>query len=913
MIIYFFLILSSWQQSVSYEITGYLDTSEHSLTGVENLKYLNNSPDSIDTIFLCVDANAYQDGMTYFAREAYKMGDEKYTIAESQDRGYTYITEVACGDTLLQYLIEGTILAIPLTKRLGTSDSVLLRIGFYTKIPREFSDFGYWPGHYEMTYWYPRACVYDKKGWHCNQLHPLGRDHGEFANYEVTLDLPWDYVIAAPGRIVNRCENDLIDSLPISKKVLRIGERKKVHILAENLTDFVWVCSRGLGVKQSRVFSTNVNIFCRPGNEQNAEKIHVYAADVIARYTQWFGEYLYRELCLVDAYHRGRETYPQMIIMGLNEYPLTRLCEVAVATEIAKQWFSGVLAPDMINDAWLAEGLATYAAIRYMEDKYGENNSLIHLPLLPPLSLTYLNRFVYYVIQTNGMEKPISTPAYEYDDIPLSYENSTKSKPVLFLISLEQIIGKKILNEIFQQYYHNYSFNHVQSDDFIKVCQEVNGQDLSDVFNSFLNTTEFCDWGIRALSGNRVRVENKGDLKLPIDLHATTDSGEFLYSIDGLEKKYTIVIPDSMGEVSKVALDPEEHTLDPNHWNNYAPRKVSIKPVFDFDWPSFSTYQILWIPYLWYSGYDGIKAGGYIFGDNFADFDFVKGGYQATAGYTYGFKSERHYPMLNYQTPVLFEDGRRVRIRFGGSRSTAGDNVSFGLISDLGRPFTRQAQINVINTFSYNSLSTLSGLDTIDWDIGRNIVFENDLKFKHRELIFNAGLSLGHHVLGSEWEYLKMTLEAQKEFSLIVPFSLRLFVGKIFGDAPAHERLFLSGALRGSLFTNLLFGQSGTYSPQERVHIPGDGNMRGYQTLHIKSDQMYVLNLEFPTRTLIRVFTDIGYYDKFAFDVGVRLAVGSETFPFLPLYGLSVSANFPLYSYIEGEPWKFRWSFGFSL
>ena len=76
---------------------------------------------------------------------------------------------------------------------------------------------------------------------------------------------------------------------------------------------------------------------------------------------------------------------------------------------------------------------------------------------------------------------------------------------------------------------------------------------------------------------------------------------------------------------------------------------------------------------------------------------------------------------------------------------------------------------------------------------------------------------------------------------------------------------------------------------------------------------MYALNLEFPTRTLIRVFTDIGYYDKFAFDVGVRLAIGSETFPFLPLYGLSVSANFPLYSYVPGEDWKFRWSLGFSL
>ena len=123
----------------------------------------------------------------------------------------------------------------------------------------------------------------------------------------------------------------------------------------------------------------------------------------------------------------------------------------------------------------------------------------------------------------------------------------------------------------------------------------------------------------------------------------------------------------------------------------------------------------------------------------------------------------------------------------------------------------------------------------------------------------------------------------------------------------------MSGLLQINWFANLLFSQSGTYSPQERVHIPGMGNMRGYQTLHIKGDQMYVFNLEFPARSLIRVFTDVGYYDRFAFDVGVRLVVGTETFATLPLYGLSISVNLPLYAYVEDEPWQLRWSLGFSL
>lgn len=96
------------------------------------------------------------------------------------------------------------------------------------------------------------------------------------------------------------------------------------------------------------------------------------------------------------------------------------------------------------------------------------------------------------------------------------------------------------------------------------------------------------------------------------------------------------------------------------------------------------------------------------------------------------------------------------------------------------------------------------------------------------------------------------------------------------------------------------FRFSGYFSPQEHLHIPGDGNMRGYQTQHIKADQMYVMNLEFPVHVPIRIFTDFGYYGEYAFDVGARLVFGP------------VSFNLPFYN-VSDEPWKIRWSIGFSL
>jgi hypothetical protein len=100
------------------------------------------------------------------------------------------------------------------------------------------------------------------------------------------------------------------------------------------------------------------------------------------------------------------------------------------------------------------------------------------------------------------------------------------------------------------------------------------------------------------------------------------------------------------------------------------------------------------------------------------------------------------------------------------------------------------------------------------------------------------------------------------------------------------------------MMADLLFGQAGEFSPQEHIQIPGMGNMRGYQTMHIKSQQMCTVNLECPSNSLIRLFTDVGYHDDFAFDVGVRLVLGP------------VSLNVPLYTRVNG-PWELRWSIGF--
>jgi hypothetical protein len=890
------LCLFQWQQRVSYEIKASLNTQEHSLSTVEYLTYYNNAPSSIETVYIHLYPNAYKDEKTIYAQEAKRMGDYRLAKSKQSERGYINIKNVIIEGDTLNYKIAGTLMIVPLPTPLLKGDSITLNIESYLKIPRQFSRLGFQHHHYEMVQWYPKMCVFDEDGWHLDAYHAIGEFYGEYACYDVEIELPGDYVVAATGERIDSLDIAFIDLLIKSGKKPEHGARKKVAFHAENVHDFTWVCDPDFLIKKYEIDGINVFIFYLKGDEKQWHNAGIYTLDAVKRYNRWYGKYPYRNLCVVDGYFHDGMEYPQMVIIGPGEDRFTRFFELVIIHEIGHQWFYGVLGSNEIDEAWLDEGFTTYTEIRYLEDKYGKENSLIKLPLFPPLSRRYYHKLIYYLTQTNHLEKPILTPAYEFIDIPIAYANSAYSKPALFLFNLEGIVGRERFDKTLKKYFQSYKFKHPKSKDFVKICEEVSGKDLKSIFHAMLNSTAYCDWSVKEVSGSNVVIENRGTINMPVDVLVEAESGAHVFRIDTEQRVYTIALPESSGRAKKVTVDPYGYSLEPNYWNNYYPKKLKIKPIFSL--PSFDSYQILFLPYLWYGAYDGVSVGMYLLGTQFVDFDFVRGSHQWTAGCVYGTKSKKLYPGFSYQTPIIFKKNVRTRIIFKGSNSNGEDKLRGGIASTFGVPFSRRVQIGLSHMLSYYDLRSYFSVDSMDWDFGKNIVFENHLNFKYLTWYIDIGLSATNKVIGSEFNYLKATFETKKQIDTPIPVNIRFFVGKILGDAPGQEKLFLNGVLRISMLADIIFGQAGDFSPQGHIHIPGDGNMLGYQTLHIKSEQMCCINLEFPHNSPIRMFTDFGYYDKFAFDVGACLVLGP------------VSFNVPFYI-LSDQPWKIRWSIGF--
>lgn len=871
MVMLFFYLLS-WQQQVNYKIFSRLDVNNHTLKISEILVYYNRSPLPLDTLYFHLYPNAYKDNSTMFARESKRMGSYKFLRAKASERGWVDIISVTGkSGSSLQFQVDETIMMIVLEKPLESGDSTAVQIEALLKIPKFFSRLGYKGNHYEIVQWYPKPCVFDENGWHRQGYHAIGEFYGEFGNFDVTIELPEEYIVAATGIMV--------DSNFDSK-------RKTVRFVAENVHDFAWVCDPDFEVTTKKIDSILIEIYYTKKYRKKWQNAGDYAVDAVQRYNDWFGKYPYKKLCVVQGYCDGGMEYPNLVIIGASEDNFTRQFECTIIHEIAHQWFYGILGSNEMDEAWLDEGFTSYAEARYFVGKYGIDNTFLKSSFLPKIRHNYFDRINYYIALTNQLEMPVRTKASSFVDVPFAYQVAAYSKPALFLRYLEGYLGASTFDRILKEYFERFKFRHPQSQDFVELCEEVSGLNLNRFFEDFLHTTKYCDWHIKNINKNLLIIENKGEFLLPVDILVETDNGGQVLKID--KPLDTLSFPLAK-KIKKVSIDPYDYTPEANRYNNFYPKKFAIKPLFD--WPSFDTYQVFFLPYLWYDSDDGFTPGLYLAGAQFIDANFIRGRHQWIFGYIYGMKSRNHYYNFSYQTPLIFKRGYRSRIFLKGSHSNDEIEYQFGFINDFGLPFTVKPEIDLGTFLSFNNLKSVTYMDSIDWTITKYYLFQNQFFYNTNHWYGTFHFSGTHKYFNEEWSFAKFVLEIEKTSKLFLrPVWLRIFVGKIFGTVPAQEKLFLSGALRHNFISGLLFNQKGYTSPQEHVHIKQDGNMAGYQGMHIKSDGMFSVNIQLPEGFFLRLFCDYGYYHntdrlrwQHAYDAGVKLVLGPVSF-ILPIY-----------------------------
>ncbi len=537
-----------WQQEVDYKMDIDFNVETHQYKGTQELKYTNNSPDTLHRVFYHLYFNAFQPGSDMDIRSLTiddpdgRVGD-RISKLSPEEVGYIKPTQLSQDGKGVKYKVVGTILEVNLNTPLVPNASTVLEMNWDAQVPIQIRRSGRDNAEgvaYSMTQWYPKLAEYDFEGWNVSPY--IGREfHGVWGDFEMTLHIHEDYIVGGSGYLQNG------DKKGLGKKSK--NKKRTWHFVAPKVHDFTWAADDEYihdsiegpnGVTLNFYYKNNPEIL------ENWKNLQPKTAELLAFFNEHIGEYPYKQYSVIQGGDGGMEYAMCTLITGERKFGSL----VGVTShELAHSWFQFLLATNELKHYWMDEGFTSYIsawAMNSVMDRNEEN----------PNANSYRG---YKYLASSGNEQPQTTHADRFHTNQ-SYGISAYSKGAVFLAQLGYVIGKENLDKTIKRYYQEWKFKHPTPNDFIRIAEKVSGTELDWYLRDWTKTTNTIDYGIKEvqLDENQavISLERIGLMPMPIDVNITYTDGS----------KGTFYIPLQMMHGHKPNPNPSEDWTVMNDW-----------------------------------------------------------------------------------------------------------------------------------------------------------------------------------------------------------------------------------------------------------------------------------------------------------------------------------------------------------
>jgi Peptidase family M1 domain len=505
---------SYWQQQVNYTIDVTLNDMEHTLDGYVKMNYCNNSPDTLAFIWLHIWPNAYKNDRTAFSDQLLENGRTDFYFSSEEKRGYINRLDFKVNGSAAQvqdHPEHQDIIKLLLPHPLAPSNNIKIETPFHVKLPFNFSRGGHAEQTYQVTQWYPKPAVYDRKGWHEIPYLDQGEFYSEFGDYEVQLTLPSNYVVAATGELVsettepvnekNSAFKKVIPKLPskhppfpakkkepaADKTIPSAGNTKTLIYKQNNVHDFAWFADKYFLVKTDTMQLMSGRIikiaaYYRPAQAEYWDKSCRFIKQAISTRSNFMGEYPYNTVSAAEAgmgFNGGME-YPG--ITSISPVKDEQELEYTIEHEVGHNWHYGILATNERTHPWMDEGMNTYYDYHYYN---GGNNIVASVITTKPdfiKSRLPQNKddFIAANLYAVKKDQPIETSSEKFSEI--NYNTIAYFKTGRWMRLLENKLGKTMFDSCMHEYYRRWQFKHPYPEDFKKVLEAVSGKNLDTEF-----------------------------------------------------------------------------------------------------------------------------------------------------------------------------------------------------------------------------------------------------------------------------------------------------------------------------------------------------------------------------------------------------------------------------------------------
>jgi hypothetical protein len=530
-----------YQQKADYKMKITIDDKSQKLYGVETITYTNNSPDKLAYLWLQLDQNYLNQNSDSKLIEIEKMEDFR-SIDDIQKRMFFYdggfkieeIKNLTGGK--MNYSINKTMMRIDLDKPLLPNTSISFQISWWYNINDRMavggrSGYEYFPKEdnylYTIAQHFPRMCVYnDVTGWQNKQFLGRGEFTLPFGDYEVSITVPADHVVAATGECQNystvltaeqrsRLEQAKKSDTPIliiTQNEAELAQKNKLTntktwiYKAVNVRDFAFASSRKFMWDAQNVKIGEKNVLCmsyypKEGNplwERYSTKL---VAHTIKTYSKYTTNYTYPVAISVHSKSIGME-YPMICFNGGRPEEDGTYTENekygmwgVIIHEVGHNFFPMIINSDERQWTWMDEGLNTF--VQYLTEQEWERGY--------PSRRGPAHLIADYM---RGDKKTIS-PIMTNSESLFQFGNNAYGKPATALnILRETIMGRELFDFAFKTYCERWKFKHPSPADFFRSMEDASAVDLDWFWRGWFYGTDPVDISIDDVKWYQLNTQN---------------------------------------------------------------------------------------------------------------------------------------------------------------------------------------------------------------------------------------------------------------------------------------------------------------------------------------------------------------------------------------------------------------------
>ncbi len=903
MLLYLLLLAASdstyWQQRVAYEISASLDEPRGVLSGRARIRYVNQSPDTLRDFYVHQYLNAFRPGSRWAAADSAE-GRVRFQHMPDPDYAFERITRATVMGVVrapdYPYAPDSTIAHWTLPRPLAPGDSGLVEIDWQARpstLPRRQGRRG---RRFDFAQWYPKVVVYDKYGWQDHPLYPAGEFYGEFASYDVMLDLAADQVIGATGVPVEGdpgweranarpgapidYQRNVYDARRTTHVCTAGQGRKCVRFFADSVHHFAFSLNPDYRYEEGRYKDVVVRVLYNPGDTATWGKgIAVQRTETaLAWLDTLFGKFAWPQITNLHRIEGGGTEFPMVIMDGSASLGL-------IVHELGHNYTMGILANNEWREGWLDEGFTSFQTGWFFEVHGGGS---AYPGVEEDILFWDLDRW----------SEPVSMVSDRYRDFQ-TYNTMIYTKGQLFLEQLRYVVGDDVMRQILRTYYARWRLKHVDEQAFREVVEEVSRMDLKWLFAQWLHGTPLIDYRLSKVQRSRtadgrwltaVTIDRLGDGWMPVEIG--DKSGVYARSTGPPLRERVEFVTDH--RPARLVLDPRQRAHDWNALNNHEPRgwfRHRARGVTRFDNPTRNParrdgFVHSLLPVAWFNDHAGWTVG-----------LRVRSNYLGRFNRNLGIESIALDPDVTRRLGVYFRFGNPVnrptpRTETSAAfwsvegRSGIALHADKSLIQHPGFGPDRHAGFDAIwiavDDLGYVDRRLWDNAGTIEAGPWASIESRNRPRVWRARLGVRGGLVYRNPAAGIETSK-RYDVEGfgrvTGELSLRTPSILKTTLGaRLFGGAyiaqhapPLQRRIMVSGADPYETFTNPLLRSRGALfvRPDFHYQAPGDANLRAFRP-DLGGRWAVALNLEatralgLPFGAAAEVFMDAGLVDTSA-------------------------------------------------